>query len=483
MPFFPIHTSQKINSAKNGLLRIETWFGRTSVICDGVFQSGRYMQKVFQGMLRMLPRDFKPKRILILGLGAGGCMPIVQKRFRNSHIVALEHDEVMIEIAKRTYLRDSDVSKIEIIPGDALQTLPKLDGLFDLILIDLFCGSRVAGALACEEALTNLRQLLAWQGYVIANFFQEAALFSAIFEKYFSFHGEHVIKYNEARMYRNYGMGKMGEGVPNGFKDRSESRDFLRSVALTKFGQQVISNNDTPRLRAKIWPFEFESLTSKREPDCSRGKLVKLLVWQPTQGFNFKGWLKVPSLFSVHFKKGIAILEGFDYWKKWSSTARRNREKFLRDNKHEIIETDFESFASAYHATKFLDPFTRRAFLSTLRHHIEVRSQHVHLSVSRRVFDGKILAGLATIDYPDISQSDHIIAFIHPEAQKSPLGVGLIDEWHLRALRSGIKFLVFGILRMEGNPRAWQGYTDFKRQFHLYEILYPRQVFKIILPK
>ena len=177
------------------------------------------------------------------------------------------------------------------------------------------------------------------------------------------------------------------------------------------------------------------------------------------------------------------MLEGDSYWLKWSSHARRHREKFLKDSRLEIAQVDIDTFAAAYHETGFLDRFTRGSFVRVLRYHLARHPDDLYLWVVREKQGGRVLSGLATIDYADISQSTHVIAFVHPDAQRSSAGVGLIDHWHRHCLEQGIRFLNFGLLRRPGDPRSWQGYTQFKRQFHLYEILYPKPVWRIILPK
>jgi hypothetical protein len=434
-------------------------------------------------MLGMLPGSFHTKKILLVGLGAGSCLPVIARRFKGAHIVALEYDQAMVDLAKQTYLSQSNAGSVEIIFGDIRETLPRLATEFDLILVDVFCGRKVAPVLTSREVLSELRRLLSWQGYVFVNLFKERESVSGSIENFLSLHALKRVRFNEIGMYRHYGMGKMGEGVPSGFQDREQSRTYLKATVPQNSRSQVFEGRDGLGARLDLGFLIFERFVNETEPDCSPTRRLRVVSWQPYKGTKFPGWWRTPSLFTIHFKRGVVILENSEYWKEWSSHARRHRERFLRDRTCEIAQVDLETFARAYHATKFLDPLTRRSFVSVLRHHLKIHPQHVHLTVARRVSDGRVLSGLATIDYPDISQSDHVIAFIHPDAQNSSLGVGLIDHWHQRASRLGLKFLMFGLLRRPCDPRSWKGYTNFKRQFHLYEILYPRPVFRIIFPK
>lgn len=483
MSWWPIYSKRTISSEKNGSLNVVTWFGKTAVIGGGVFQSGRYMQAVFRGMLRMLPRRFTPKRVLVVGLGAGGCVPIIQKRFPYAHIVALEYDEVMLDLAKATYLKDGKKGTVEIILGDIQKTLPRLSMEFDLILVDVFCGAKVAPVLRTQEVLEALNRLLCWRGVLLVNLFRERENVSKAIEDFFSVHAVKRILYNDIGLYRHYGMGKLGEAVPVGYEDREQSRMYLQALNPLPSRHQMIEEDGMVGMRMHVGSVVVDRFVQRSEPTLNPAGHVRIISWQPYEGTTFAGWWRIPDPFACHFMKGIAILENPEYWKEWSSHAKRHRKKFLEDEQYEIVEVDLQTFAQAYHATKFLGPVTRRTFIRVLRYHLASHPEHVHLTVARQRSDHRILSGLATIDYPDISQSTHVIAFIHPEAQGTSVGVGLIDEWFQRCLREKIRFLNFGILRGPKDPRSWQGYTDFKRQFHLREILYPRPVFRIIVPK
>ncbi len=483
MRFWPFYTEKIIQSEKNGSLQVVSWFGKTAVIGDGVFQSGRYMQRVFMGMLRMLPRAFHPKKILVVGLGAGGCIPVIQRRFKGAHIVALEYDEVMVALAKETFLREADVGSVEIVHGDMCETLPRLATEFDLILVDVFCGRNVAPALASPDVLRELRRLLSWQGYLLVNVFEERDAFAKPLEAFFSLHAVKRIKRNDVLLFRHLALGGVGVGVPEGFKDREQSRMYLRTVIRETPRRKIVQEGGALGERVSLGPFVLERFVHEDEPDCRATEKFRIVFWQPYRGVVPRGWWRILNIFTIYFKRGVAVLEDAEYWKRWSSHARRHREKFLHDKRYEIVEVDLETFARAYHATKFLDPLTRRSFVSILRYHLAKHPNDVHLCVVRQTSDWRILSGLATIDYDDISQSDHVIAFIHPDAQNTSVGVGLINHWFEHGVSQGLRFLNFGILRRPGDPRSWQGYTNFKRQFHLYEILYPRPVFRIILPK
>ena len=90
--------------------------------------------------------------------------------------------------------------------------------------------------------------------------------------------------------------------------------------------------------------------------------------------------------------------------------------------------------------------------------------------------DGRILGGLAVMNYDNISA--HLIAYITKDGEKNKAGTGLIDWWSRYALKNGFKYLNFGHLRERGETRAWQGYTDFKKKFIDEEIVIKNEYFR-----
>ena len=298
----------KVISAKNGSLELITWFGKTAVLGDGVFQSGRYMQRVFAAMLGMLPRDAAPKRILVVGLGAGGCVPVIRRQFPGVHIVALEYDEVMITLAKQTYLRSTDMSGLEIVKGDMRQTFLTLQTEFDLILVDVFCGRKVAPTLTQEPVLRELSRLLSWRGFMVVNLFRERSTLSPVIERFFSQHAVRRVRYNEVCLYRHYGMGRLGEGVPQGFEDREQSRTYLEAVTPASSRHKIVQESGMLGVRMRLWSFSFEHFVHEREPDVQATDKIRVISWQPYRVGRFPGWWRIPGIFTIHFKRGVAIL-------------------------------------------------------------------------------------------------------------------------------------------------------------------------------
>jgi len=110
-------------------------------------------------------------------------------------------------------------------------------------------------------------------------------------------------------------------------------------------------------------------------------------------------------------------------------------------------------------------------------------SENLRLYATRDKKDKNIFAGLATVNHPDISLSRNFISFIDKNSTRGSAGYRMIDRWHKDCLDQGLNFLDFGIIWKKDDPKSWQGYSNFKRQFNPYIIRYPRSLFRIVMWK
>ena len=261
--WWPLVAFKKVSTKHNGTLRYVKVFNRLNVVGGGVYQSGKYMEDVFAGMLRLIPKDLPVKRILLIGLGAGSCLKPIFRKFPNAHIVALEYDQTMVELCRVWSLPRVPRERVEIIFGDFIETLPLLSGEFDLILIDAFVGAEVAPSVVSAQVCSELRRLLSWRGAIGVNWFRQASSLSPEFEKKFTLHRLRKVKANNVGLYRRPGMGKRGEPVPEGYKDREESHVTRgESVACTKIGRLVID---------RVW--------SRNEPITNDSRSASVDFW------------------------------------------------------------------------------------------------------------------------------------------------------------------------------------------------------------
>lgn len=163
-----------LNSKFNKNIEIFFGFGEPTLIVDGLVESGFLLTHIWKtGIKNLLPKTFKPKTILILGLGGGSNTKLVSRYFPEAQITAVEIDDQMVEIAQKYYGLDK-VKNLKIIIADAEEYARNLklahpaggSEKFDLILVDCFVGKSIPQAL---QKMSFIKDLYAHGKYVLIN--------------------------------------------------------------------------------------------------------------------------------------------------------------------------------------------------------------------------------------------------------------------------------------------------------------------------
>jgi len=82
-------------------------------------------------------REVKPKRVLEIGTFIGYSTILMGKELESdAHLITIEIDSDNAKIAKENVRRAEIPPKVEVLVGDALEIIPKLEGEFDLVFID-----------------------------------------------------------------------------------------------------------------------------------------------------------------------------------------------------------------------------------------------------------------------------------------------------------------------------------------------------------
>jgi predicted O-methyltransferase YrrM len=121
------------------------------------------IQKEVAAFLQLMVSIIKPKKILELGTAIGYSAAVMSKGAEgNAHITTIERNEVMINKATENILKLGLCDKIEIMPGDCLEVLEKLQEKYDLIFMD-------AGKGHYNHFLPHCLRLLNEDGIIIAD--------------------------------------------------------------------------------------------------------------------------------------------------------------------------------------------------------------------------------------------------------------------------------------------------------------------------
>lgn len=472
----------RIISEKNGEICIRKFFGFVEIMVGGYYQSGPYIDRLFRKFLKVIPKKHPVKQVLLLGLGGGSAIRELKKRFPKAYVTAVEYDPIMVDLAKTLYLKPNDLASVEIILGNAKEVVRTIQKKFDLILSDLFIGMHVSQVTATHEFISLLSQRLEQDGYLGVNFFREKKTLGPIFDQHFSRWNDVTYAYNSMVMYRNFGQGNIGDPVPKEFSDRRQSRTYLEADTQGTDRKKIVGTCGCFGISSRYGRFVVEDYCSDQEPACDKGEKRTLINWQSYTKRDQSGWV-INHLVGADFQRGFGIIDEQNlnsYWKSWSSHAKRHRTLWLRQDIYEMVRVDLDVFTVAYHASKKLDWLTRTGMVRVLAYHLNRHPSDVKCYVAREKSTQNIIAGLAVIDYSDIAQSCHTVSFFREDVRHTSVGVGLIDHWYACGIKEGIRFFNFGLVWKKGDPRAWKGYSQFKRQFDLYLLQYPKSFIKFL---
>ncbi|MEM3443212.1 MAG: O-methyltransferase [Candidatus Bathyarchaeia archaeon] len=82
-------------------------------------------------------REIKPKRVLEVGTFIGYSTILMGKELESdAHIITIEIDVDSAKKAKENIKRAEILPTVEVLVGDAIEIIPKLEGPFDLVFID-----------------------------------------------------------------------------------------------------------------------------------------------------------------------------------------------------------------------------------------------------------------------------------------------------------------------------------------------------------
>ncbi len=175
---FKKQITTEFNSKYNGkikLIEISNLFNnkkKYKVMAGGLLQSGSIITQLWTKPLKNISISSSPniKHILLLGLGGGTILSLLQNKFPNVSITAIEIDPIMIKIAKE-YFETDKIPNLNIIQNDAFKYIQSLNknNKFDLILIDLFAGETQPNKMYKPQFINKIIQLIDNNGIIFIN--------------------------------------------------------------------------------------------------------------------------------------------------------------------------------------------------------------------------------------------------------------------------------------------------------------------------
>jgi hypothetical protein len=470
-----LYEAFSLPSKKNTAIKCTRRFGSWEVVGGGFFQSSDYVTKMWKRAISRVPRE-GIRRILVLGLGGGGCIAPLCKRFPRAKITAIEWDPIMVEAAYRMGMYGK---KPDILVGDARRLVPELSGMFDLILGDIFQGSEPFQTLRDAEFFASVTAKLEREGYFILNGFRNPEIFG-VARQVMGEHRNWRFRYNRLALFRHFGRGCVGDPLPHGYVPYRGVEAYLkRECPDSGHGQTRVGSGDCTGSTWHHGPLWFEGYTSDVEPQPDPRGPKRVVIWQPVSRLDKPtGWRRSWVQMNPNLTGFVDLRQAEPYWSAWTSHAQRHRKRWLADRRFEIREVTAEAYMHIYRS--------RAVRLRMKSFHVWLLEKkikkHAGLMVFLGAFDqtGKMVAGFAALDIPEADQSYHVASFILPEVKKTSVGTGLVDAWFRRCLDKGYRFADFDLFWSFGDPWSWRGFSRFKSQFGVTFIRYPKPLFRFV---
>jgi spermidine synthase len=164
---------EEVNSAFNGKITVvkSLAFG-TYLQVGGLTQSGGIIKNIWNRTLNKVKNSkLKVENCLVLGLGGGSIIKVVNKYWPEAKITAVDIDPEMVRLGKK-YL-GLDNKNVKIVISDAYDFLASQNLLhkthYDLILVDLYVGDEFPKKFETKNYIQLVRRLLASGGVIVFN--------------------------------------------------------------------------------------------------------------------------------------------------------------------------------------------------------------------------------------------------------------------------------------------------------------------------
>ena len=193
----PIFKKYTVYSQINGPITVEWRWGQRTLWAGGFEQSGPYATALWRHVLKQLPTTQLPKNVLMLGLGGGSALPVLERAYPGVRVTVIEWDSVMVALARELPIYSTEPT---VLVGDICELMPRLNEKFDLVLIDVFLGDDPEPRLLQDNYVRELARLLTPNGFVAMNLSRTLS-FTDAFQKHLSLVRVWKYKYNHLALF------------------------------------------------------------------------------------------------------------------------------------------------------------------------------------------------------------------------------------------------------------------------------------------
>jgi spermidine synthase len=472
-----LYEKWSLTSERNGQIDCQRLLGEWTVSVQKTHESSSYMRHMWKEAVYHLAPYTPVKRILMLGMAAGASVELLHRRFPGCHITAIEWDPIMVEVMDRLKLF-KPAHRPEILLGDAAEVIPTLHKQFDLILFDLYRGPTTPEQVKDEKFFRALQPCLAPGGFLIVNSYAQKEIQPTV-SKSFAFQTSWKYALNHLSLFRPFGAGTVGDPLPSSYVPFRSSPIYVRRELGSDPAVKLIENSGMLGFRRWSGPLCVEKYYGDAEPTIDPTGPKRLVIWQRIQKTDRPaGWRESLVAMNARVTGFVDLRASSDPFDRWTPHAKRHLKKWLtQTSSWDVVDLTLEEFLKAYNASP-LSRTLKDMHQTILLRKSKAHGDLLHLRGLKRRANGKIEAGFASLDVPEIHQSIHIASFINDTAKDDPVGTGLVYLWFKDAPQRDIQFLDFDLFYAPGDPKAWKGFSKFKAQFGTYMIKYPKPLLR-----
>ena len=146
--------------------------GQRALLVDGVVQSVAVEGPTLgPGYWPTMLPDARPRRALLLGLGAGTIAHLLVRRFGPLPMVGVEADAEVLALARAEF--GLALPSLAVVEGDALAYVGACGQRFDYVCVDLYRGAELERGALARPFLRALKKLLLPGGLAVFNLFRD----------------------------------------------------------------------------------------------------------------------------------------------------------------------------------------------------------------------------------------------------------------------------------------------------------------------
>jgi len=143
----------------NNEIRLIKFLNNLRLDVDGLTQSGDVMVWIWsQSIKNLLPKNFSPESILLLGLGGGSALFWLRRHYPKAYLTVVEIDPVMVSVAKK-YFHVDQIKDLSIVNQDAVEFIKKAKQKFSLIIMDCYQGFKTPTGFDDIKVLKKMKQV------------------------------------------------------------------------------------------------------------------------------------------------------------------------------------------------------------------------------------------------------------------------------------------------------------------------------------